>query len=136
MMMSVKMLADMAAHARAMAEDAHAMAAAIQAVVDDCAAQLAAKKAGTDAASTSGKTTPEPEWVAQAEASVVNEPMSANTPPARKHTIAEVRAFVAERAKPENREKIKAILNGFGVSKLTELPEDKYGQLMDEVSKL
>ena len=48
----------------------------------------------------------------------------------------QVRAFVAERTKPENRAQIKAILKGFGVSKLTELPEDKYGQLMDEVSKL
>ena len=34
------------------------------------------------------------------------------------------------------RSQIKAILKSFGVSKLTELPEDKYGQLMDEVSKL
>ena len=59
-----------------------------------------------------------------------------NTPSAKKYSIAEVRAFVAERTKPENRAQIKAILKGFGVSKLTELPEDKYGQLMDEVSKL
>ena len=66
---------------------------------------------------------------------MVNEPMP-NTPPAKKYTITEVRAFVAERTKPENRAQIKAILRGFGVSKLTELPEDKYGQLMDEVSKL
>ena len=136
MMMSVKMLADIAAHARAMANEAQAMATAIQAVVDDCAAQLAAKKAGNEAANTPGKTAPEPEWVAQAKASVVNEPMPTITLPTGKHTLTEVRAFVAERAKPENREKIKAILNGFGVSKLTELPEDKYGQLLDEVSKL
>ena len=136
MMMSVKMLADIAAHARAMAEEAQAMAAAIQAVVDDCAAQLAEKKAGNEAAGKSNGPAAEPEWVAKAEASVVNEPMPTDTPPARKHTIAEVRAFVAERAKPENREKIKAILNGFGVSKLTELPEDKYSHLLDEVSKL
>ena len=47
-----------------------------------------------------------------------------------------MRAFVAERTKPENRTQIKYILKGLGVSKLTELPEDKYGQLMDEVSKL
>ena len=59
-----------------------------------------------------------------------------NTPSAKKYTITEVRAFVAKRTKPENRAQIKAILKGFGVSKLTELPEDKYGQLMDEVSKL
>ena len=82
-----------------------------------------------------GKTFVEPEWVAEAEASIVNEPLP-DVQPVKKHTITEVRAFVAERSKPENRAKIKAILNGFGVSRLTELPEDKYGQLIDEVSKL
>lgn len=148
MTMSLKMLADIATHAQAMADEAQAMAAAMQIVVDDCAEQLAAKKAENEAAGITGKTTVDPEWVAEAEASVVNEQMPMNTlpthtphtntatPPAKKYTITEVRAFVAERTKPENRAQIKAILKGFGVSKLTELPEDKYGQLMDEVSKL
>ena len=136
MTMSLKMLTDIASHAQAMADEAKAMAAAMQIVVDDCAEQLAAKKAENEAAGITGKTTVDPEWVAEAEASLANEPTPTNTPSARKHTITEVRAFVAERTKPENREKIKAILKGFGVSKLTELPEDKYGQLMDEVSKL
>ena len=135
MTMSLKMLADIATNAQAMADEAQAMAAAIQIVVDDCAEQLAAKKAENEAAGITGKTVVDPEWVAEAEASVVNEPLS-NTPPAKKYTITEVRAFVAKRTKPENRAQIKAILKGFGVSKLTELPEDKYGQLMDEVSKL
>lgn len=136
MTMSLKMLADIATHAQAMADKAQAMAAAMQIVVDDCAEQLAAKKAENEAAGITGKTVVDPEWVAEAESSVVNEPLPTNTPPARKYTITEVRAFVAERTKPENRTQIKAILKGFGVSKLTELPEDKYGQLMDEVSKL
>ena len=136
MTMSLKMLADIATHAQAMADEAQAMAVAIQIVVDDCAEQLAAKKAENEAAGITGKTTVDPEWVAEAEAAVVNEPMPTNAPPARKYSITEVRAFVAERTKPENRAQIKAILKGFGVSKLTELPEDKYGQLMDEVSKL
>ena len=129
MTMSVRMLADIATHARAMADEAQAMAAAIQVVVDDCAEQMVAKKAESEAAA-------DPEWVAEAEAAVVNEPMPTNTASARKYTITEVRAFVAERTRPENRAQIKAILKGFGVSKLTELPEDKYGQLMDEVSRL
>ena len=136
MTMSLRMLADIATHAQAMADEAQAMAAAIQIVVDDCAEQLAAKKAENEAAGITGKTTVDPEWVAEAEASTVNEPMPTNAPPAKKYTITEVRAFVAERTKPENRAQIKAILKGFGVSKLTELPEDKYGQLMDEVRKL
>ena len=135
MTMSVKMLADIAAHAQAMADEAQAMAAAMQIVVDDCAEQLAAKKAENEAAGTASKATVDPKWVAEAEASVVNEPLP-GTPPTKKYTITEVRAFVAERTKPENRAQIKAILKSLGVSKLTELPEDKYGQLMDEVSKL
>lgn len=141
MTMSLKMLADIATHAQAMADEAQAMAAAMQIVVDDCAEQLAAKKAENEAAGITGKATVDPEWVAEAEASVVNEPMPTNTPPthtppAKKYTITEVRAFVAERTKPENRAQIKAILKGFGVSKLTELPEDKYEALMKEVAKL
>ena len=132
MTMSLKMLADIATHAQAMADEAAAMAAAMQIVVDDCAEQLAAKKAENEAAGITGKASVDPEWVAEAEASVVNEPM----PPAKKYSITEVRAFVAERTKPENRAQIKAILKGFGVAKLTELPEDKYALLMKEVGKL
>ena len=136
MTMSLKMLADIATHAQAMADEAQAMAAAMQIVVDDCTEQLAAKKAENEAAGITGKTVVDPEWVAEAEASVVNEPMPTNAPPAKKYSITEVRAFVAERTKPENRAQIKAILKGFGVSKLTELPEDKYEALMKEVAKL
>ena len=136
MTMSLRMLADIATHAQAMADEAQAMAAAIQIVVDDCAEQLAAKKAENEAAGITGKTTVNPEWVEEAEASVVNEPIPTNAPPAKKYTITEVRAFVAERTKPENRAQIKAILKGFGVAKLTELPEDKYADLISEVAKL
>ncbi len=132
MTMSLKMVADIATYAQAMADAAQSMAAAMQIVVDDCAEQLAAKKAENAAAGITGKASVEPEWVAEAEASVTNEPM----PPAKKYTITEVRAFVAERTKPENRAQIKAILKSLGVSKLTELPEDKYAQLMEEVGKL
>ncbi len=134
MTMSIKMLADIASHAQAMADEAQAMAAAMQIVVDDCAEQLAAKKAENEAAGIAGRTKIEPELAEEPDAPAGNE--QTDTAPDRKHTITEVRAFVAERTKPENREKIKAILKGFGVSKLTELPEDKYGQLMDEVAKL
>ena len=132
MTMSLKMVADIATYAQAMADAAQSMAAAMQIVVDDCAEQLAAKKAENAAAGITGKASVEPEWVAEAEASVTSEPM----PPAKKYTITEVRAFVAERTKPENRAQIKAILKSLGVSKLTELSEDKYPKLMEEVGKL
>ena len=66
MTMSLRMLADIATHAQAMADEAQAMAAAIQIVVNDCAEQLAAKKAENEAAGITGKTTVDPESVISA----------------------------------------------------------------------
>ena len=59
-----------------------------------------------------------------------------STPAEPKLTLVELRAFVAERSSPENRAKIKAILGKFGVSKLTELPEERYEALKREVEAL
>ena len=70
------------------------------------------------------------------------EPPPSAVPPAEaptsvpKLTIVELRAFVAERSTPENRPKIKAVLSAHGVNKLTELPEDKYETVMQEVAAL
>ena len=135
MTMSLKMLADIAIHAQAMADEAQAMAAAMKVIVDDCAEQLAAKKAGNESVDARTNTAPEPEWINGAEASLVNAPLpdgpvsDAQLPDAttaKKHSLTEVRAFGAERTTPKTRAQIKAILSSFGVSKLTELPEDKY----------
>lgn len=51
-------------------------------------------------------------------------------------TLVELRAFVAEKSTPENRPRIKAILEKYGVKKLTELPEGQYPALMREVAAL
>ena len=51
-------------------------------------------------------------------------------------SLVELRAFVAERSTPENRAKIKALLGKYGVAKLTELPEEHYQALKDEVAAL
>ena len=127
MTMSVKMLNDIAVHAEGLASEAVAMAEALRAVVDDCAAQVAANRSPDNP---TGKT--DPEWVEEAQKNIV--PPQAE--PGKKLTIAEVRAYVAERTKPENRAQIRAILKSFGVAKLTELPEDKYEAMMAEVAKL
>ena len=127
MTMSVKMLNDIAIHAEGLASEAVAMAEALRAVVDDCAAQVAANRSPDNP---TGKT--DPEWLEDAQKNIV--PPEAE--PGKKLTIAEVRAYVAERTKPENRAQIRAILKSFGVSKLTELPEDKYEAMMAEVAKL
>ena len=125
MTMSVKMLNDIAVHAEGLASEAVAMAEALRAVVDDCAAQVAANRSPDNP---TGKT--DPEWVEDAQKNIV--PPEAE--PGKKLTIAEVRAYVAERTRPENRAQIRAILKSFGVAKLTELPEDKYEAMMAEVA--
>ena len=127
MTMSVKMLNDIAVHAEGLASEAVAMAEALRAVVDDCAAQVAANRSPDNP---TGKT--DPEWVEDAQKNIV--PPEAE--PGKKLTIAEVRAYVAERTRPENRAQIRAILKSFGVAKLTELPEDMYEAMMAEVVKL
>jgi len=127
MTMSVKMLNDIAVHAEGLASEAVAMAEALRAVVDDCAAQVEANRSPDNP---TGKT--DPEWLDDAQKNIV--PPEAE--PGKKLTIAEVRAYVAERTKPENRAQIRAILKSFGVAKLTELPEDKYEAMMAEVAKL
>ena len=127
MTMSVKMLNDIAVHAEGLASEAVAMAEALRAVVDDCAAQVAANRSPDNP---TGKT--DPEWLEDAQKNIV--PPQAE--PGKKLTIAEVRAYVAERTKPENRAQIRTILKSFGVAKLTELPEDKYEAMMAEVAKL
>ena len=127
MTMSVKMLNDIAVHAEGLASEAVAMAEALRAVVDDCAAQVAANRSPDNP---TGKT--DPEWLEDAQKNIV--PPEAE--PGKKLTIAEVRAYVAERTRPENRAQIRAILKSFGVAKLTELPEDRYEAMMAEVAKL
>ena len=127
MTMSVKMLNDIAVHAEGLASEAVAMAEALRAVVDDCAAQVAANRSPDNP---TGKT--DPEWLEDAQKNIV--PPEAE--PGKKLTIAEVRPYVAERTQPENRAQIRAILKNFGVAKLTELPEDKYEAMMAEVAKL
>ena len=51
-------------------------------------------------------------------------------------TLVELRAFVAERSTPQTRPKIRALLAGHGVAKLTDLPESAYLDLMREVEAL
>ena len=51
-------------------------------------------------------------------------------------TLVELRAFVAARSTPQTRPRIRALLAGYGVAKLTDLPESGYLDLMREVEAL
>lgn len=65
-------------------------------------------------------------------------PVADNPAPAapKPPTLVELRAFVAERSTPQTRPKIRALLAGHGVAKLTDLPESDYLDLMREVEAL
>ena len=150
MTIHIQMLQDIATHARAMAD-------AMQAIVDDCAEQLARRKAAGEseesimnepfkkesaqnasANSTEGFTPydgPTPFDEKPGSAASAAAPVAASSP-APKLTIVELRAFVAARSTPENRPKIKAILTRYGVKKLTELSESQYEAVKNEVAAL
>ena len=139
MTIHIQMLYEVAKHAKAMAD-------AMQAIVDDCADQIARRKA---AGETDEAMLGEVFGSTQPDASADMTPYAGDTPfdeksaaeatsaaPEKpKLTLVELRAFVAERSTPENRTKIKAILGQFGVKKLTELREDQYSAVMAEVRK-
>lgn len=139
MTIHIQMLYEVAKHAKAMAD-------AMQAIVDDCADQIARRKA---AGETDEAMLGEVFGSTQPDASADMTPYAGSTPfdeksaaevtsdPQEKPklTLVELRAFVAERSTPENRPKIKAILGQFGVKKLTELREDQYSAVMAEVRK-
>ena len=122
MTISVKMMNDIAQHAAAMANEAMEMAACMQLIVDDCAEQLAAKKAANEGQ----------EPVTDATTPTTEQPANAENP----LTIVELRAMVTELSTPENRPRIKGVLTKFGVKKLTELNPAQYQDFMTEVGKV
>jgi len=141
MTLHVQMLYEVAKHAKAMAD-------AMQAIVDDCAEQLAQRKAAgeSDAAMLNevfGGVKPDiPAGMTPYDGpNPFDEkppaaPLAPPAPEKPKLTIVELRAFVAERSTPENRAKIKAILTKYGVKKLTELKETQYEAVKNEVAAL
>ena len=89
---------EMADHMKSAAEAAAGMAAAVQAIADDCAAQL--KEQGNAASDTDRRT--------ETAGPATEEPAEA---PAGKITQEKLRAFVADRINPITRPKIKELLN-------------------------
>ena len=124
MTVHIQMLQEIAAHARDMAD-------AMQAIVDDCAAQLAQRRADGEAPDTNP---PQDGFVPYDEPTPFDDKPAVPEKP--KLTIVELRAFVAERSTPENRAKIKAILGKYGVRKLTELKETQYEAIKNKVAAL
>ncbi len=127
------------------ADGAQALATSMQAVVDDCAEQLAKRKAAgeseDDVMNEAFAKLPDAPTEGQPEQPSEAAPATAPTAPAtatdeKSVSLAQLRAYVSERSAPEKRPAIKAILTKFGVKKLTELPESQYAALMREVANI
>lgn len=71
----------------------------------------------------------------QEETVSVPEPV-AEEPEPKKYTLVEVREKLSELQKAGKRDKVKELLNSFGASKLPEVPEDKYAELMEKAGEL
>ena len=132
MTISVKMMNDIAQHAAAMANEAMEMAACMQLIVDDCAEQLAAKKAAQEPQNSAKPSGTDRPTMSEKDTIPTDQPASMENP----LTIVELRAMVAELSTPENRPKIKGVLTKFGVKKLTELNPAQYQDFMTEVGKV
>lgn len=65
--------------------------------------------------------------------SVVEEPVKDEP---KKYTLVEVREKLSELQKAGKRDKVKELLNSFGASKLPEVPEEKYAELMEKAGEL
>ena len=135
MTIHIQMLQDIATHARAMADS-------MQAIVDDCAEQLARRKAAGESEESImnepfNKTVQDVFAPYEGPTPFDEKPKDAAAPVSNpKLTIVELRAFVAARSTPENRPKIKEILARYGVKKLTELSENQYEAVKNEVAAL
>ena len=135
MTIHIQMLQDIATHARAMADS-------MQAIVDDCAEQLARRKAAGESEESImnepfNKTVQDGFTPYEGPTPFDEKPKDAAAPVSNpKLTIVELRAFVAARSTPENRPKIKEILARYGVKKLTELSENQYEAVKNEVAAL
>ena len=75
-----------------------------------------------------------PAQITEAQAAESQQITTGTVPAAPKPpTLVELRAFVAARSTPQTRPRIRALLAGHGVAKLTDLPESDYLDLMREV---
>ena len=115
------------------AESTIEMAKGIQAIIDDYAAQMKAKKEAPAA----GKPAAKSKTPATTNAPERSAPAKSNpAPDAKKISLEEFRAYVIERTNPKTREDIKGLLRYYNVKNLTNLPEEHYAEFMETVEKL
>lgn len=119
-MSKIKMLLDVVQDMRSLTDSLEALARAIEEPED-----------GQSAAREKHDETQPVEQMPSAPVAANNAPEAPKSP-----TLVELRAFVAARSTPQTRPRIRALLAGHGVAKLTDLPESAYLDLMREVEAL
>ncbi|MCB2312104.1 rRNA biogenesis protein rrp5 [Clostridium tagluense] len=65
-----------------------------------------------------------------------NEKVETSRPEVKEITLQEVRGTLARLSKNGNQEEVKALIKRFGATKLTEIPKEKYGELLSEANSI
>lgn len=133
-MSKIKMLLDVVQNMRRLTDSLEALAYAIEGPEEEQSA-TSEKPAKIKQSTIAQGQTAEAKQPAEQKPSA---PVAATSAPdaPKLPTLVELRAFVAERSTPQTRPKIRALLAGHGVAKLTDLPESAYLDLMREVAAL
>ena len=139
-MSKIKILLDVVQDLRSLTDSLEALANVIEEpegtqidVVRTAPAAIVPEQTAESVPAANPQQTAEPQQTAAETAPVADSPAPAAPKPP---TLVELRAFVAARSTPQTRPKIRALLAGHGVAKLTDLPESGYLDLMREVEAL
>ena len=133
-MSKIKMLQDVVQDLRSLTDSLEALANVIE---EPDGTQIDAAR--TEPVATAPEQTAEPVQPTEPVRTAAEPAPVADTPaPAapKPPTLVELRAFGAARSTPQTRPRIRALLAGHGVAKLTDLPESDYLDLMREVEAL
>ena len=66
----------------------------------------------------------------------VEAPSVQETEEVQEYTLVDVRAKLAELQKSGKRDSVKALITSFGAERLSDIPEDKYSELMQKAGEL
>ena len=132
-MSKIKMLLDVVQDMRSLTDSLEALARAIEEPEEQQGDVVRMEQIAESVPASHPQPATESQQATAETAPVANKPApDAPKPP----TLVELRAFVAERSTPQTRPRIRALLAGHGVAKLTDLPESDYLDLMREVEAL
>ncbi|GCD11641.1 rRNA biogenesis protein rrp5 [Clostridium tagluense] len=65
-----------------------------------------------------------------------NDKVETSQPEVKEITLQEVRGTLARLSKNGKQEQVKALIKRFGATKLTEIPKEKYGELLSEANSI